>query len=179
MRKRWLAAAAAAGVLAAGVSVINDVSGFSDPALLTLAKERGAGLVAMRSRPDGAGFFMPPYADPAPKTADACLQELLHVRDRLRAAGLGPDRCLLDPGFGFGTTYGEDAALWDLLPTLPSLLDWPADRFCLGLSRKRFLAHRAGQPDLPPAQRDGLTQAAHEAALAWGYRVFRTHAIPA
>ena len=46
-------------------------------------------------------------------------------------------------------------------------------------SRKRFLAHRAGRPTLPPSQRDDLTQAAHEEAMAWGYRVFRTHAIPA
>lgn len=164
--------------LAAGVSVINDVSGFSDPTLLALAKDRGAGLVAMRSRREGMGFFMPPYADPTPKTADACLGELIQVRDRLQGAGLGPDRCLLDPGFGFGTTFLEDAALWALLPDLPQVLDWPVDRFCLGLSRKRFLAYRAGRPDLPPDQRDALTQTAHDEAMAWGYRVFRTHAIP-
>jgi dihydropteroate synthase len=97
------------------------------------------------------------------------------VRDRLVEAGVTPGRILLDPGFGFGTTYQEDEALWRGLATLPARLDWPVDRFCLGLSRKRFLAWRAGDPALPAADRDGLTAHAHEEALALGFGVFRTH----
>ncbi len=166
----------AARGLAAGVAVINDVTGFSDPAMLSLVQGSACGLIAMRSRPEGAGFHMPPYDDPAPRTASAALDELRAVRDRLNRAGLAQARVLLDPGFGFGTTYQEDLALWEALPHLPDALAWPADRICLGLSRKRFLAARAGA-DLPPAQRDGLTAAAHREAQAWGYRVFRTHAI--
>jgi dihydropteroate synthase len=101
--------------------------------------------------------------------------ELARVRDRLAEAGVTPGRILLDPGFGFGTTYQDDEALWLGLATLPARLDWPVDRFCLGLSRKRFLAWRADDPALPAADRDGLTARAHEEALALGFRVFRTH----
>jgi len=54
---------------------------------------------------------------------------------------------------------------------------WPVERFCLGLSRKRFLAWRAGRRDLAPARRDGLAWEAHREAMAWGYRVFRTHRV--
>jgi dihydropteroate synthase len=99
------------------------------------------------------------------------------VRDGLNGAGIPSDRVLLDPGFGFGTTFLEDLALWEALQGLPKALAWPPERICLGLSRKRFLAARAGTPGLAPAQRDELTALAHAEAIRWGYRVFRTHAI--
>ena len=163
--------------LAAGVSVINDVTGFSHPDMLALAQGSSCGLIAMRSRPKGAGFHMPPYNDPSPKDAALACKEVRVVKERILSTGIRPERLLLDPGFGFGTTYLEDLALWNALPDLPEGLDWPADRICIGISRKRFLAARAGTPELAPAQRDGLTTTAHREALRWGYRVFRTHAI--
>ncbi|MBK7293852.1 MAG: dihydropteroate synthase [Holophagaceae bacterium] len=105
------------------------------------------------------------------------MRELAALRDRLCGAGIAQARILLDPGFGFGTTFQEDLALWNALPVLPGRLDWPVERLCLGVSRKRFLAVRSGLPTLPPAERDALTTQAHAQAQAWGYRVFRTHAI--
>ena len=170
-------AAVAVRGLAAGAVVINDVTGFSDPAMLNLARTAPCGLIAMRSRRKGEGFQMPPYDDPTPKDAESAIAELRAVRDRLRAAGIPDDRVLLDPGFGFGTTFREDLALWKALPRLPQSLAWPLERFCIGISRKRFLAARAGTPALPPDHRDGLAAQAHAEALRWGYRVFRTHAI--
>jgi dihydropteroate synthase len=170
-------AAVAAQGLAAGITVINDVTGFSDPDMLDLAMDSDCGLIAMRSRRAGQGFQMPDYHDPVPRTAAAAIAELCEVRDRLRGAGLPDSRVLLDPGFGFGTTYQEDLALWQALPQLPAALGWPLDRICIGVSRKRFLAARAALPGLLPDQRDDLTASAHAEALQWGYRVFRTHAI--
>lgn len=163
--------------LGAGVAVLNDVTGFSDAALLALAQGSTCGLIAMRSRPAGRGFLMPPYGSPGEPSADRAVAELISIRDRLLAAGLDPGRILLDPGFGFGTTFTEDLALWGALPTLPVTLGWPASRFCLGISRKRFLAWRTGNPSLPPSARDELTASAHAEAASWGYRVFRTHVI--
>ncbi len=164
--------------LALGASVLNDVSGFSDPALLNLASGSGCGLIAMRSRNRDGALFMPDYRARGPRDASAAIQELREVRDRLLHAGINPERILLDPGFGFGTTFDEDSALWDCLPQLPSMLDWPVERFCIAISRKRFLAFRAGQPELPPSERDELTRQAHMEATALGYRVFRSHALP-
>lgn len=157
--------------LEAGVAVLNDVTGFSDSALLALAQSSTCGLIAMRSTRRGDGCHMPPYGGPAQADPVAELQAL---RQHLP---FGPDRLLLDPGFGFGTTFADDQALWTGLRDLPRALDWPADRFCLGVSRKRFLAWRAGTPDLPPAQRDGLTREAHREALDLRFRIFRTHRI--
>ncbi|MBP1626045.1 MAG: dihydropteroate synthase [Holophagaceae bacterium] len=161
-----------------GVSILNDVAGLRDPAMLALAAEKGCDVIAMRSRMEGETFLMPPYDDPSPRTADKAIEELAQVRDRLLQAGFSRDRILLDPGFGFGTTYLEDLALWECLPTLPERLAWPAGRFCIAVSRKRFLSRMAGVPQLPPDQRDGLTDEAHRSAMAWGYRIFRTHALP-
>ncbi len=163
--------------LEGGISVLNDVTGFREPRMRALAIESGCGCIAMRSRVVEGGFVMPPYLDPGEPTADRALDELITVRDRLLQAGLPPERLLLDPGFGFGTTFAEDSALWRSLPSWPERLAWPAEGFCLGLSRKRFLAHRAGQPDLPPDRRDGLTAEAHDQARALGFRIFRTHAV--
>jgi dihydropteroate synthase len=169
----------AARGLAAGVSVLNDVTGFSDPGMLDLARTTGAGLIAMRSRLREGALWMPDYGGSGESSDALAVSELAGVRDRLLGAGIAPARVLLDPGFGFGTTFPEDAALWRGLPSLPRRLDWPVEGFCLGVSRKRFLAWRAGRPGLPPDQRDGLTAEAHAEAAAWGCRVFRTHALPA
>ena len=163
--------------LASGVAVLNDVTGFTSPDMLAQARQSSCGLIAMRSRRRGDGFLMPPYDDPAPKTSLAATVELQVLRDHLRSQGIQDGRVLLDPGFGFGTTYREDLALWQSLPELPARLSWPMDRFCLGISRKRFVANRAGDPRLIPAQRDLLTARAHAEAIQLGYRVFRTHAI--
>lgn len=162
-----------------GVAVINDVTGFSDPALRKLARDRGCGLIAMRSRLRSDTLLMPDYAGPGETTASQAVAELAEIRDRLLGDGIHPERILLDPGFGFGTTFEEDAAIWQALPDLPRLLDWPVERFCIGISRKRFLAWRAGTPTLPASARDALTAEAHREAAGWGYRVFRTHAVNA
>jgi len=164
--------------LARGAAVLNDVCGFEDQDLLDLARNSHCGLIAMRSRKKDGQLVMPPYDDPTPRNANAALGELREVRNRLLQEGIAPERILLDPGFGFGTTYQEDLALWEALPRLPEALDWPAERICIAISRKRFIARRAGQIQLPPDQRDALTEEAHLEARRHGYKVFRTHAIP-
>ncbi|BDU76584.1 dihydropteroate synthase [Mesoterricola sediminis] len=167
----------AARGLRAGVAVINDVTGFRDPALLHVAVNGGCGLIAMRSRLEGDALVMPPYGGGEHRDAAAAIAELVEVRDRVLAAGVAPDRILLDPGFGFGTTFLEDLALWNALPQLPEALDWPAAGFCIGISRKRFLSWKAGVPAMPVLERDPLAARLHREAEGLGYRVFRTHAV--
>ncbi len=168
----------AARGLARGVAALNDVTGFSDPALLEIARRSTCGLIAMRSRREGETFVMPPYDGPGLGDPTIWIDELKAIRDRLLGAGIAPERILLDPGFGFGTTYADDRALWELLPELPERLDWPKERFCLGLSRKRFVAWQAGDPTCPPSERDAATEDLHAQAFRMGYRVFRTHRLP-
>ncbi|BDU72497.1 dihydropteroate synthase [Mesoterricola silvestris] len=167
----------AARGLRLGVAIINDVTGFQEPGLLHVARNSDCGLIAMRSRLADGALAMPPYGGAGDESAAGAVSELANVKDRLLGAGVEPGRILLDPGFGFGTTFGEDLALWEALPALPAALDWPVERFCIGISRKRFLAWRAGNPGLAPLARDPLGARAHLEAAALGYRVFRTHAV--
>lgn len=168
----------ASQALGRGVTILNDVTGFSDQAMLQLALNSPCGLIAMRSRIKDGQFHMPPYDDPTYRSAERAISELLQVKTRLLEAGVEAERILLDPGFGFGTTFREDTSVWEALPRLSEALDWPVERFCLGISRKRFLAVRAGRPEFAPRQRDKLTQEAHAEARALGFKVFRTHALP-
>lgn len=172
-------ASVVARALPFGISVLNDVTGFEDPAMREVARTCNAQLLAMRSRPaPGGTFLMPPYDGPGETTADRAVAELRGVRDRLLAEGFAPERIVLDPGFGFGTTWTEDRAIWEALPDLPRLLEWPVEGICIALSRKRFTAWMAGQPDLPPTHRDLITRQLHGRAHQLGYGVFRTHSVP-
>ena len=159
-----------------GAAVINDVTGFRDPSMLALAEQRACGLIAMRSRMEGERFLMPPYDSGDEAAPDRALNEMVEILQRLRHAGIADRRVVLDPGFGFGTTFQEDAALWQSWPSLETRLDWPLDRICIGISRKRFTAWQAGRPDLAPHQRDGITATLHAEAAAHGVRIFRSHA---
>lgn len=155
--------------LKGGASVINDVTGFSDPAMLALAQRSPCGLIAMRSRLDGGQFVMPPYDAKGETTARRALTELEDMEVRLVQAGIESARLALDPGFGFGTTFEEDLALWEALPGIQK-------RLCLGISRKRFTAWKAAQPNLAAQDRDTLSAALHVEAAAGGIRLFRSHA---
>jgi dihydropteroate synthase len=167
----------AARALTLGVAVINDVTGFQDPELLHVVRNAGCGLIAMRSRDREGALSMPPYGGSGHEDAREALQELAAIKERLLGAGILPERILLDPGFGFGTTFQEDRAIWDALPDLPAALDWPAERVCIAISRKRFVAWKCGSPGLSPLERDAPTARAHHEAWRLGYRVFRTHAV--
>ena len=159
----------AARALRLGATVLNDVTGFRDAAMLDLAARGDCGLIAMRSRLEDGRFVMPSYGGEGESTAARAVSELAEVRERLRAAGIAEARVALDPGFGFGTTFAEDLAIWNALPSIQ-------ERLCIGVSRKRFTAWKSGRPDLPAAGRDGLTAALHAEAAAWGASIFRSHA---
>ena len=162
--------------LESGADIVNDVTGFQNPEMLEMAKSCNCGLIAMRSRTDGHHILMPEYLDPTPKTADAAMRELGKIKDGLLAAGIEPERILLDPGFGFGTTFLEDQSLWGTLSKMPSVLDWPVEGFCIGISRKRFVAHKFGVQGNESL--DKKTNDLHSQAAEMGYKVFRTHSLP-
>jgi len=162
--------------LESGADIVNDVTGFQNPEMLEMAKSCNCGLIAMRSRIDGDRILMPEYFEPTPKSSDAAMRELGKIKDRLLTAGIEPERILLDPGFGFGTTFLEDQSLWDALPKMPSLLNWPIERFCIGISRKRFVAHKFGVQGNESL--DKKTDDLHSQAAEMGYKIFRTHTLP-
>lgn len=99
--------------------------------------------------------------------------ELAQRIDAALAAGVAPDRLIVDPGLGFAKTAAHN---WELSARLPELLDlgYP---LLFGASRKsylgRLLADADGTPR-PTAQREAATVATSVLAVAagaWGVRV--------
>lgn len=97
-----------AAALEAGAVVGLDVSGFGDPDYLDTAARRGASVVATHARPVARG------RDPAPHDTDLVGEVAVFLLDRAgraRAAGVDPDRIVLDAGLDLGKTAAQSAVL--------------------------------------------------------------------
>ena len=131
----------AEAALDAGAVMVNDVSGgLADPGVLKVVAERGAAYVAMHWR--GHSEVMQQHAsydDVLGEVRDELAQRL----DEALAAGVAPDRSVVDPGLGFAKTADHN---WELLGRLPELstLGVPV---LVGSSRKSFLGALLAAPD--------------------------------
>jgi dihydropteroate synthase len=85
------------------------------------------------------------------------------------AAGIHPNRIILDPGIGFAKTYGQNIEILRKLSDLRSL----GCPLLVGVSRKSFIGHILNQPD--PKQRVWGTAAACCAAIAASADILRIH----
>lgn len=164
-------AVVAAEAVAAGASVVNDVSGgLADDSMLPTVGGLETPIILMHWRaPSDRMDEFTHYDD---VVAEVCLA-LAQRRDAAVAAGISVDRIVLDPGLGFAKLAIHN---WELLRELPTLqaLNQPV---LIGASRKRFLgavlADHAGNPR-PISERDAATHAVSALAAAngaWGVRV--------
>lgn len=154
----------------AGATWINDVSGgLADPDMLAVVAASGAGYIAMHWRGHSADMqSRATYTDVVTEVAS----ELAERRDAALAAGIAPDRLVLDPGIGFAKT-GEHN--WEVLRHWHAFeaLDQP---LLLAVSRKRFLGALLATGDelREPKGRDAATAALTAIFAArgvWGVRV--------
>jgi len=122
----------AAAALDAGAQVVNDVSGASDAGLLALVAEREAGYVLMHTR--GTPRDMQQQTDYDNVVAEV-YEFLADGVERCIAAGIAPQRVMVDPGIGFAKTAGQNFALLAALRQLRGL----GRPVLLGASRKSFL----------------------------------------
>jgi len=157
--------AVARAALAAGATMVNDVSGGDDPDLLAATAAAGARLVLMHRQ------GTPPTMQVQPRYGDVVAEVIDHLGrcvDRATAAGIPRDRLLVDPGIGFGKTTAHNLALLRHLPRIGQELRLP---LLLGISRKRFLALTGGT-DYPAP--DHLGHVLH-ALLAPACALLRVH----
>ncbi|WP_204920285.1 dihydropteroate synthase [Microlunatus panaciterrae] len=161
----------AAAAIDAGAVLVNDVSGGrADPQMLTTVADRGVAYVCMHWRGHGEDMqSRAVYDDVVAEVVD----ELSEQVGAALKAGIGAERLILDPGFGFAKT-GEHN--WQLLQRLDEIeaLGYP---LLIGVSRKTFLgtllADEAGRPR-PATQRDDASMALTALVAArgvWGVRV--------
>jgi len=163
-------AATALAAVAAGATMINDVSGgLADEDMAAAAAEASVDFVAMHWRaPAETMDQRDQYQDVVREVRD----ELAARVDALVAAGVSPERVILDPGLGFAKVGANN---W---PLLARMGEWSVGhRVLIGASRKRFLGAAIGRPGVDPqdpAQRENATTAVTTLAAmrgAWGVRV--------
>jgi len=166
-------AAVAERALAAGATMVNDVSaGTEDPRILQVTAAANAELVLMhRLVPPGQDRYSDQYKQ-VTVYGDVVREVLAWLRVRVEAAvqsGTPRERILLDPGFGFGKSVTQN---FELLRRLPEFVA-SGHRVLVGVSRKSFLGAVAGAPD--PADRLPATLAAAALALRGGAAMLRVH----
>jgi dihydropteroate synthase len=162
-------AGVARAVLDAGAAIINDVSGFRlDPAMGAVVAQAGAGVILMHSRGTVSSMARLDDATYDPDVVVGVCDELRTAVDRAQTAGVGMDRIVVDPGFGFAKTADQNLLLLDQLAAL-RVLGRP---ILVGPSRKRFLGSATGRE---VGERDAATAAACVMAYERGARLFRVH----
>jgi dihydropteroate synthase len=164
----------AGAALAAGATLVNDVSGgLADPAILDVVADAGAPYVAMHWRAHSDHMRDFAVYDGPGGVVEAVRAELAARVDAMLAAGIAADRIVLDPGLGFAKRAPHN---WELLAGLDRIADL-GHPVLVGASRKSFLGALLAGPDGAPRpvdQREAANTAVtvHLArAGVWGIRV--------
>lgn len=157
----------ARAALAAGASIINDVSGFRDPAMVDLAASCDAGLVVMHMGGDDPRTMQnePVYEDVLAEVRDY----LKAQADNLIAHGVARERICLDPGPGFGKTAKQTVELMRNFHEF-NRLGFPT---MVAVSRKSYIGEAYHIED--PKERDSASAAEALMACELGASVIRTH----
>ncbi len=166
-------ASVAAAAIEAGAEIVNDVSGgLADPQMLPLVGRKGATYVAMHWR--GHGDSMQQRAVYDDVVTDVCREMNERVEAAL-AAGIDPERLVLDPGLGFAKTAEHN---WQLLAHLDAFSGL-GYRVLVGASRKTFLGRLGGREEpVPPTARDAATAATSLLCAQAGVWAVRVHDVP-
>jgi dihydropteroate synthase len=163
-------AAVAAAALAAGATMVNDVTALrGDPEMAA---------VVAAGRADCCLLHMlgePRTMQRDPRYEDVVSEVKRFLVERLSwavTAGVSEKRILLDPGIGFGKTAAHNLELLRRLAELVAI----GRPVLIGTSRKSFLGRLTGRP---VDQRSAGTIAANVLAYERGARVFRVHEVAA
>ncbi len=162
--------AVAAAAIAAGASIVNDVSGLRDLALAQVCARTGAGLILMHTR-----------ARPRERLQDPDLYEtvtgevLAFLRERIEralAAGCRREQLIVDPGPDFAKTPAQTIELLTRVGRMHEL----GRPLLMAVSRKDFIGALTGRE---PRARLAGTLAALAHGLDEGAHIFRVHDVAA
>jgi dihydropteroate synthase len=160
----------ASAALHAGASVVNDIAGGRNSALLETVSRTGAGVVLMHMLGE------PRTMQDDPRYDDVVAEVHEFLRERIEAAvfaGIPEERICIDPGIGFGKTVDHNLALLRAVPALRML----GAAVMVGASRKGFIGTLTGVED-PAARLEGSLAVAVLAA-AHGADLVRVHDVEA
>jgi len=152
--------------VAAGATIINDISGMTiDPGMPATAADLEVPVVLNHIR------GVPRTMQDAPCYQHVVLEVLLDLAVRVQAArdaGVDSARIVIDPGIGFGKRPSDNFALLRHLPVFRSL----GCPILVGVSRKSFLGSATGRP---VTERSHATVAGEFFAALAGAEIIRTH----
>lgn len=177
-----------------GAAIVNDVTGFTDPDMVSVAADTNCGCVVMHWNREGLGTHAPRRqvlldesrptgsAQPRPVTsqhrftlpdqAPIMRQVMGFLGDQARVlvrAGVSRDRICLDPGAGFDKFADEDVVIQRATRSMVSM-GYP---LMCAVSRKRFVGAISGAGE--PVARDAATAGVCISAIENGARLLRVH----
>ncbi len=161
----------AAAAIAAGATIVNDVSGLRDPELAHVCARSGAALVLMHTRAAPKQRLQDPdlYGD------DITGEVLSFLRERIElaiAAGVAHEQLIVDPGPDFTKTPAQTIALLAESERLHEL-ERP---LLMAISRKDFIGALTSRA---PRERGAGTLAALAHGVDRGAHIFRLHDVAA
>lgn len=158
--------AVARAAIAAGASIVNDVSGLRDPELADVCAQTGAALVIMHTRVAPKQKRLDPSFD---GRIVADVRQFLEQRIELALArGVAFEQLALDPGPDFAKTPAQTIEVLRSLDSLHEL----GRPLLLAVSRKDFIGALTGRP---PRERLAGTLAAIGHGVDAGAHLLRVH----
>jgi dihydropteroate synthase len=161
----------ARAAIAAGATIVNDVSGLRDPGLAEVCAQTGAALVLMHTRAAPKQRLQ----DPDLYGQDVVGEVHAFLRERIEwalAAGIDRERLILDPGPDFAKTPAQTIELLAGIGRLHEL----GRPLLMAISRKDFIGALTRRP---PRGRLPGTLAALAHGVDAGARIFRVHDVAA
>jgi len=149
--------------LSHGASILNDVTGFRNPAMVRLVSQSDCGCI----------FMHPGGVKNRADLVNEVHRDLEETFFLLNNAGIPENRLCADAGIGFGKTPQECLTL--IRETARVRLS--ACAYLVGASRKRFIGEATGEEN--PQNRLAGTVAADTAAQLFGADILRVHDVAA
>jgi dihydropteroate synthase len=156
----------AARAIAAGASMINDITGGQSAEMLSLAASQNAAIVLMHMQGS------PQVMQNAPKYADVVAEIVEFLTQRAEnavSAGIPAAKVIVDPGIGFGKTRNHNLTILGQLEQITAI-GYPV---MLGTSRKRFMGAICRETAFD--QLVGATCATTALGVQAGATIFRVH----
>ncbi len=149
--------------LEAGVSIVNDITGLTNGAMIDVVRKAECRVVIMHMQGD------PKTMQQTPTYGDVVGDILRFFQERIEVATMhGIHDIILDPGIGFGKTVEHTLEILRRLREF-TIFGFP---LLVGVSRKSFLGAITG---LPVHERLPPTIAANTLAIAHGASILRVH----
>jgi dihydropteroate synthase len=155
--------------VAAGASMVNDVSGFRNAGAFDAVACGDAAICIMHMQGEPRTMQHNPQYDDVAREVHDYLETRVQAAE---AAGIARNRIAVDPGFGFGKTLEHNLTL---LRNLRALRDTGCTVLA-GLSRKTMLGKITGRG---PAERVHASVAAAMIAVQNGAQIVRVHDVAA